>query len=394
MGRKYTILLILTLLQGLLCPAQSLETLKARKEKTKKEIEYTTFLLNKTGENTKASLSKLSLLNEQIELRNNLITDCNSQLSLLQKSISDNEFMIMQLSEDLTNIKANYANMIKQAYRNRGDYNQLYFLLSSENFNQAYKRLFYIRQMARYRKKQSEEIEAIRSVLQTKTVELNSKVEERQETLNQQMAETSKLNVEKQKQAKYYNELKIKEKDLKKHLAQQQKIEDNLQRDIERIIAEEARKARKKPKTPEEKVIATKTIEKSKGRFPWPTSTGIITDRFGEHPHPVMKNIIIKNNGIDITTDPGEKARSIASGVVSRIFAIPGGNIAVIVRHGELISVYSNLSEVFVKQGDNVEAKQNIGLIYSDPTDDNRTVLKFQLWNESVKLNPEEWISR
>ena len=394
MGRKYTILLILALLQGLLCPAQSLETLKARKEKTKKEIEYTTFLLNKTGENTKASLSKLSLLNEQIELRNNLITDCNSQLSLLQKSISDNEFMIMQLSEDLTNIKANYANMIKQAYRNRGDYNQLYFLLSSENFNQAYKRLFYIRQMARYRKKQSEEIEAIRSVLQTKTVELNSKVEERQETLNQQMAETSKLNIEKQKQAKYYNELKIKEKDLKKHLAQQQKIEDNLQREIERIIAEEARKARKTPKTKEEKVVASKTIEKSKGRFPWPTSTGIITDRFGEHPHPVMKNIIIKNNGIDITTAPGEKARSIASGVVSRIFAIPGGNIAVIVRHGELISVYSNLSEVFVKQGDNVEAKQNIGLIYSDPTDDNRTVLKFQLWNESVKLNPEEWISR
>jgi len=394
MGRKFTILLILALLQGLLCPAQSLETLKARKEKTKKEIEYTTFLLNKTGENTKASLSKLSLLTEQIELRNNLITDCNSQLNLLQKSISDNEFMIMQLSEDLTNIKANYANMIKQAYRNRGDYNQLYFLLSSENFNQAYKRLFYIRQMARYRKKQSEEIEAIRSVLQTKTVELNSKVAERQETLNQQMAETSKLNIEKQKQAKYYNELKIKEKDLKKHLAQQQKIEDNLQREIERIIAEEARKARKTPKTKEEKVVAAKTIEKSKGRFPWPTSTGIITDRFGEHPHPVMKNIIIKNNGIDITTDPGEKARSIASGVVSRIFAIPGGNIAVIIRHGELISVYSNLSEVFVKQGDNVEAKQNVGLIYSDPTDDNRTVLKFQLWNESVKLNPEEWISR
>ena len=107
-----------------------------------------------------------------------------------------------------------------------------------------------------------------------------------------------------------------------------------------------------------------------------------------------MKNIIIKNNGIDITTDPGEKARSISSGGVSRIFAIPGGNIAVIVRHGELISVYSNLSEVYVKQGDNVNAKQDIGLIYSDPTDDNRTVLKFQLWNESVKMNPEEWISR
>lgn len=394
MGKKYIILLFLGLLLGLFAPAQSLETLKARKDKTKKEIEYTTFLLNKTGENSKASLNKLSLLNEQIELRNNLITDYNSQLNLLQKSISDNEFMIMQLSEDLTKIKANYANMIKQAYRNRGDYNQLYFLLSSENFNQAYKRLFYIRQMARYREKQSEEIEAIRAVLQTKTVELNSKVEERQETLNQQMAESSKLNVEKQKQSNYYKELKKKEKDLKKHLAQQQKIEDNLQREIERIIAEEARKSKKTPKAPAEKKAASSSIQKSKGHFPWPTTTGVITDRFGEHPHPVMKNIIIKNNGIDITTDPGEKARSISSGVVSRIFAIPGGNIAVIVRHGELISVYSNLSEVYVKQGDNVNAKQDIGLIYSDPTDDNRTVLKFQLWNESVKMNPEEWISR
>lgn len=385
--------LILLVFTSISVYSQSLDVLKARKAKTQKEIEYTTFLLNKTGENTKASLNKLSLLNQQIDLRNNLIEDCNSQLNILQKNISDNQFVILQLTEDLDRIKSNYASMIQQAYRNRGDYNHLFFILSSESFNQAYKRLFYIRQMARYRQKQSQQIEAIRLVLQQKTEDLSQKKTEQQEILTQQMAESSKLNVEKKKQSSYYQELKKKEKDLKKHLEYQQRIDDKLTKEIERIIEEEARKSKTKAPTPEEKTFSD-NFEKNKGNFPWPVATGVITDRFGEHSHAVMKNIIVNNNGIDITTDPGEKARSIFNGTVSRVFAIPGGNMAVIIRHGEYISVYSNLKEVYVKQGDKVETKQNIGLIYSDPSEDNKTILKFQIRKESLKLNPEEWISR
>ena len=205
--------------------------------------------------------------------------------------------------------------------------------------------------------------------------------------------QSSKLNVEKKKQSSYYQELKKKEKDLKKHLEYQQRIDDKLTKEIERIIEEEARKSKTKAPTPEEKTFSD-NFEKNKGNFPWPVATGVITDRFGEHSHAVMKNIIVNNNGIDITTDPGEKARSIFNGTVSRVFAIPGGNMAVIIRHGEYISVYSNLKEVYVKQGDKVETKQNIGLIYSDPSEDNKTILKFQIRKESLKLNPEEWISR
>ncbi len=384
---------ILLVLFSLIVNAQSLDVLKARKAKTQKEIEYTTFLLNKTGENSKVSLNKLSILNEQIDLRNNLIQDCNSQLNLLQKSISDNHFVILQLSEDLDKIKSDYANMIQQAYRNRGDYNHLFFILSSESFNQAYKRLFYIRQMARYRENQSQQIEAIRMVLLQKTEDLNEKKTEQQEILGQQMAETSKLSTEKQKQSSYYQELKKKEKELKKHLEQQQRIDEKLAREIDRIISEEAKKSKKKVKTPEEKTLSD-NFEKNKGRFPWPVASGIVTDRFGEHAHSVMRNVIINNNGIDITTNPGEKARSIFNGVVSRVFAIPGGNMAVIIRHGEYLSVYSNLKEVFVKQGENVQTKQDIGLVYSDSGDDNKTILKFQIRKESLKLNPEEWISK
>ncbi|MBN2806158.1 MAG: peptidoglycan DD-metalloendopeptidase family protein [Prolixibacteraceae bacterium] len=372
---------------------QQLNELQEKKEKTRREIEYTNRLINKTGENTKASLNKLSLLNEQIKLRNNLITDYNTQINLLQQSISDNELVITMLTNDLEKVKTDYANLIKQAYRRRGDYNRLFFLLSSDSFNQAYKRLLYTRQMARYRQKQSEQITEIRDIIQDKTDELQDQKEQKEKLLMQQMQETSKLGNEKKKQSNYYTQLQQRERELKQHLRYQQRIEDRLQREIERIIEEEAKKAKQVAKTPEFLQLSD-SFEKNKGRFPWPTSEGVITDKFGEHAHPVMKNIIIKNNGIDITTNPGEKARSIFNGTVSKVFAIPGGNKAVIIRHGEYISVYSNLTDVYVKQGDQVKTLQQVGLIYSDETENDKTILKFQIWKESLKLNPEQWIIR
>lgn len=387
------LILISLIFFSLWTSGQQLNDLKEKKEKTRREIEYTNMLLNKTGENSKASLNKLSLLNQQINLRNNLISDYSSQLNLLQKSIDDNEFVIEMLSEDLEKVKADYANLIKQAYRKRGDYNQLFFLLSSESFNQAYKRLLYTKQMTSYRQKESEQIEAIRAVMLKKMDELTSQKKEKEKVLQQQMQETSKLNVEKEEQSSYYAQLQKKQKELKNHLKEQQKVEERLQRAIEKLIEEEASKTKQTAKTPEFLKLSD-NFEKNKGRFPWPTAEGVITDRFGEHSHPVMQNIIIKNNGIDITTKSGEKARAIFGGVVSKVFVIPGGNSAVIVRHGEYISVYSNLKEVYVKQGDKVVIKQELGLIYTDKDEDNKTVLKFQIWKESTKLNPEQWIAK
>jgi murein hydrolase activator len=375
--------------------AQTLKELKERKEKTKKQIEYINLLLNETGENTKVTMNKLSMLNRQIELRNNLIIDYNTQLSMLDKSIGDNLITIQMMTEDLQRLRDQYANMIRQAFRNRGNYSQLVFLLSSENFNQAYKRMLYIRQMARYRQKQATEIEALKNVLEQKTNDLSNRKQEQTEVLNQQIAESSKLNLEKERQSNFQKQLQRREKELKKDLSRQQKIEEQLQRRIEEFITQEVKKTKATPVTHAEQKMSD-DFEKNKGLFPWPTSsgTGIITDHFGEHSHSVMRQIIIKNDGIDITTNPGEKARSIFNGTVSRVFALPGGNMAVIIRHGEYITVYSNLKEVFVKQGDNVTTKQEIGLIFTDTFDDNKTTLKFQIRRETLKLDPEEWISR
>lgn len=387
------IFLIISVLFVVSTKAQTLNELKNKKNKTEKEIEYTNFLLNKTGENSKASLNQLSLLNEQISLRNQLISDYNTQLNLIQLSIDDNEFIIEMLSEDLEKIRSDYAKLIKQVYRKRGDYNKLIFLLSSESFNQAYKRLLYSRQMAKYRKKQSEQIRAIRELMQQKTKDLNKQKKEKQDVLMKQMEEISLMKNQKNKQSNTYQQLQKRQRELKQHLRTQRRIEQNLQKEIEKIIEEEARRAKNIAKTPEYKLISD-DFEKNKGLFPWPTNNGIITDKFGEHAHPVMKNIIIRNNGVDITTKQGEKAHSIFKGTVSKVFAIPGGNTAVIIRHGEYITVYSNLNEVYVSQGDNVEFKQEIGKIFSDKDDDNQTTLKFQIWKENVKLNPEQWIAK
>jgi len=391
-GIRY-ISFILLICLALTAKTQSLKKLQEEKEKTRKEIKYTNYLLDKAGENSKASLNKLLVLKKRISLRNKLITDYNSQLELIQQSIDDNELVIGMLGEDLSQIKLNYDKLIQQAYRNREGYNQLFFLLSSESFNQAYKRLLYTRQMANYRQKQAEQIEAIKFVLEQKSNDLVNQKKEHKDVLVQQMQESSVLKNEQQKHTTSYQQLQKRQRELKKHLKYQERVSKKLQNEIERIIAEEAKKSKSIDKTPEYKNLSS-SFEKNKGKFPWPTAEGIITDKFGEHAHPVMKNIIIKNNGVDITTKPGQKARSIFNGVVSKIFAIPGGNTAVIIRHGQYISVYSNLKDVFIKQGDQVSTKQDIGLIFSDKSDNNKTVLKFQIWKESVKQNPEYWIAK
>jgi murein hydrolase activator len=145
--------------------------------------------------------------------------------------------------------------------------------------------------------------------------------------------------------------------------------------------------------TSDEKVLSG-DFSNNRGKFPWPVVRGLITDHFGEHPHAVLKYVVVRNAGIDITTQANAKARSIFKGEVTKIVAIPGGNIAVIIRHGNYLTVYSNLSEVFVKAGEQVESKEEIGTVFTDKGDDNKTVLKFQLWRENTKLDPEEWIKR
>lgn len=379
---------------------QSLEELRKQKEKTASEIEYINNLLKETNTNAKASLNRLAVLERQIKLQDNLINNITGEIGYLDTSIQQNSKRIDSLSAELESVKLKYASMIRYANRNQNSNNQLLFLLSSQDFNQAYKRFIYLRQYADYRRKQAERIAEFKNSISNQVFEFGKRKEEKQNLLVSKVKQTKIIEQQKKQQNDVYSDLQQKEKDLKRKLENQRKAELRLQQEIERVISDEAKKStRKKPKepglllTPEEKVLSG-DFSNNRGKFPWPVQRGLITDHFGDHPHSVLKYVIVRNSGIDITTQANAKARAIFKGEVTKVVTIPGANYAVIIRHGNYLTVYSNLSDVFVKAGQKVETKDEIGNIFTDQNDDNKTVLKFQLWRESTKLDPEDWLIR
>ena len=413
------LLLIVFLMLAILVNGQSLDELRKKKQKTNEQIKYTTKLLEEAKKNQTKTLNKFKILNKQIELRTNLITGINSEVGVLADFIDQNAWLVASLNSDLEELKSEYARMIVYAQRNQTNYDKLLFVLSSNSFNQAYKRIMYLRQYTEYRKRQAELIQWIRDLIQVKVSRLQLQRAEKETLLQSKKREADQLTKEKTQQGQYLTTLQKKQKEFEKKLREQQQIEAQLSNEIQKIVEEEVRKARERARelarakeaanktgkpstkspastgyemTPEEK-LASGQFEQNKRRLPWPVERGVITDHFGIHEHPVLKNIQVKNNGIDISTAQGVRARAVFAGEVSRVFVVTGGNMAVIIRHGKYLTVYSNLVNVQVKSGDKVAIKQTIGTIGTDG-DDEKTVLKFQIWKENVKMDPEDWIAR
>lgn len=392
------LIFIAVLLMGLHGNSQSLDELRQKKKQAEDEIRLTNQLLNQVSTSQKETVNRLRLLNSQISQRNQLINTMSGEVSLLQEIINTNVLVVNMIREDLADIRKEYALMIRYAYKNRGAYDKILFLLSAENFNQAYRRFIYIKQYSEIRQKQAETISLLQNILEQKIIDLENHRKTRQEVLTAQLSESRKLQGEKNQQNSLARKLEGQQRDLRNKLAQARRIEQQLENEIQKIIEEEARKAGKSDETgfamtPEQKLTGT-NFEQNKRRLPWPVERGVITEKFGVHPHPVLRNVTVNNNGIDIATNAGSRVRSVFNGEVSRVFGITGGNMAVIIRHGQYLSVYSNLVDIIVKKGDKVEARQNIGSVYTDPEDGNKSILKFQIWKESTKLNPEEWLGR
>jgi len=377
---------------------QSINDLQNKKAETSKEIEYTTRLLEENQKNERSSLNQLNLLTSQIRQRNSLISTINSEISIYNDCISNNELSIEILESDLKKLREEYAQMIRLAYKNKSSNDVILFLLSSESFNQAYRRLLYMRRYTEYRQNQAETIESVQSVLTENKARLIQQKEAKQNLIAQTQNERKQLSNSQSQQNNQLQKLQNQKRDLQKKLREQRKIEQQLENEIQRIIEEEARKNQAKggagfALTPEQKLIGN-NFEQNKQRIPWPVERGVIVERFGVHQHPVLTNVQVRNNGINIATEIGAKARAVFNGEVSRVFGISGGNTAVIIRHGSFLSVYSNLKEVVVKAGDKVTTKQIIGTVFTDFDDDNKTILKFQIWKENQKMNPEDWIVR
>ena len=382
---------------------QSKSELEQQKKQLLQDIEFTNKLLNETEENKKATLGELNLLSSKINKRQELINTILREVDLIGTQIDETRGVVASLEKDLKRLKDEYAQMLYYTYKNQNQYDRLMFILSSEDFNQAYKRIKYFQQYAKHRQQQAEAIELTRKSLEVRTEELADKKLKMAYLVEDKEKEKIQLSTEKEQQDKMVKTLKQKEKELKSQLQQKQRDAKKLEKAIARIIEEEIRKAKEKAEkaggtttksgfalTPTELVLSGQFSD-NQGKLPWPADRGVVTSSFGEHAHPTMPSIKIENNGIDITTDKDTKARVVFEGTVSAVVSIPGAHKAVIVRHGEFLSVYANLEDVVVKMGDKLAVKQEIGAVVTS-REDGKTVLHFEIWKGATKLNPAKWI--
>ncbi len=378
--------------------SQSRADLERRKKENEKEISYTNELIAKTEKNKTESYNKLLLINSKIKSREKVINDINSEISLIDNNIKTKQELIDSLNRDYEKLKAEYARVLSFYYKNRSHYDRLMFVLASESVNTAFNRIKHLQQYSQYRTRQAEQIVETKKEIEQQVSQLDNLKNQKKSLLGEHLSETNELKREKSDQNVMIQKLEKQKVELKRKLEKQIKLASELQREIEKVIAEELAKANKKKGpnvfqlTPEERKLAD-TFSSNKKKLPWPTERGVITGYFGENPHPVLKGVFVRNDGIDISTTEGSYIRSIFDGTVTRVFVIPGAHTTVIIRHGNYLSVYSNLSEVFVKQGDKVTTKQAIGKIYTDNDDEGKSVLQFQIWKENQKLNPQDWLA-
>jgi len=384
---------------------QTKKELEKRQKKLKKEIALVNNLLFKEIKKEKNVLEDLKDINQKISIRQNLINIINAEAKILSKQIAINEQKVIKLKKELAVLKADYASMIFKSYKSRSQQSKIMFLLSSDNFYQAYKRLEYMKQYTSFRKKQGEEI-----VTQTKTVAaiIDSLTLQKQvkdtlilsEKEQQQKIELDKTSKEKLISIIKKNEKKYK-RDLKKKIKEEKRVSEKIDKIIKEAIARANKKVKNKPKTPkknefilspEAKALATK-FESNKGKLPWPLEEGLITRRFGRQAHPTFPGITLNSTGLHFTTKKDSDAKTIFNGKVLNILVTSEGRKNVLIQHGNYITSYNNLEKLFVKKGDVVSTGQSIGKIFTDKVS-GKTKLIFVLYKNTTKLNPSSWILR
>lgn len=418
---------------------------KQRKEALA-EIELTNQLLKETTQTARNSLNRLSLLSQQILSRKKVISLLNQEVNEIDNQMTAMRREIAQLEKELGNKRTNYGKSAQSLYKRHSSQDKLLFIFSAESFSQSLRRMRYLREYAAWQKKQASDIVLKQKEIAAKQAELEKNKAAKQALLGTREEEHQKLQTEEANQKETIQGLNQKQKELRAQLLQKKKQAQALDRQIEKQIAEEiaraeaeARAARERaererrvrekaeaearakaesegktvpetqpaPPVREERVADTKggyamtKAEKrlsddfagNRGCLPYPVAgRHTIVAMFGEQQHQELKYVRTSNSGIDIQTSPGAEARAVFNGVVTRVFVVPGYNNSVIVRHGNYLTVYSNLSEVYVKAGDKVSTRQPLGRIFTDTEDGNATILHFQLWKEKNKLNPQPWL--
>ena len=415
--------------------SSAVRKLEQQRKEALADIEQTNQLLQETSKSAKSSLNRLNLLSKQILSRKKVISLLNQELDEIEKELMTIQGEIRRLRGQLCEKQENYGKSMRGLYKRHSAQDKLLFVLSAETFSQSLRRIRYLQEYADWQKRQAKEIIAKQQEIDLKKQEMEKTRAEKRALLGTRQEESKKLQSEEAVQKEEVQQLNKKQKDLKAELRKKQKQAEALNRQIEKLIAEEiaraeaeARAAREKAERAareqaakrkssggntadkpmrEERVAATKggyamtkeerllsdNFGSNRGKLPYPvTGRYTVVATFGEQQHSELKYVRTSNSGIDIQTAPGADARAVFNGVVTRVFVVPGYNNSVIVRHGNYLTVYSNLSQVYVKAGDAVSTRQALGKIYSDPEEGQATILHFQLWKEKTKLNPLPWL--
>lgn len=387
---KYYFSLILYLLLCLPIIGQNIKELQSQQEKIQKQLKETDKMLNETKKNEKATVNKLNILNNSIRERKKLIKSINQEISSLDASISSLTAQSKELTGKMEKLKADYAHMVRETHYAVKNQTPLLFLFSSNSFQQLVRRIEYLQMFTQYRKQQVAEIKQVQTEIDIQNDLLAHRRSEQSTALQKQKVEQEKLGRDERKQQQMLKELKKKESNLTAQLKKQQKKMDELNRKIEDMIKKQT--TTKTTLTKEQKLLAG-GFEANQGRLPWPVEKGFISGHYGSHQHPVYEHVTINNKGIYIQTTAGSDARSVFEGEVSSCIVL-GQTYAVIVQHGNYRTVYSNLSQLYVKQGDKVTAKQKLGKIASDKEQDNKTEVYFQIYKDRNLLNPSTWLAQ
>lgn len=390
---------ILLLLMSLSGNCQSVESLEKKIQSIQQDIKLAEKLLKETSKDKETSINQVNLLKTQISQRESLIKTYQAQIEAINKNIKSNKSEIAVLEKDLEIYRKEYANLLVINYRNRGKANNLLFIFSSDDFNQAIKRMRYIKELNGLLKDKIEEIDSTQIKINIQ-LEKNEKNKKDKETiLANEKKERAALLKERDKLNNDIAALKKKEKQIQKDISVKDKQTKELQKQIEKVIAEEIRKAKEREETA--KKNNTKSVdynlsanfEQNKGKLPYPVEQGIITGKYGTTQHPTQKKVTTNNKGVDITTTKGSKVRSVFDGEVC-VVTTQGGHGVILIRHGFYFTLYANLEKVYVKVGDKVSTGKEIGLVHTD-ANDGKTILHFEIWQENrTTVNPALWIRK
>ena len=374
--------------------SQSIDAIKKKNEKTEREIAYLNKLLENARKDKSSTIQKVSIINQKIDKGKEMIQSLMNEVNYLDGQIKKNESVKYGLESDKQRMLEFYSKMVYETWKKRNESDKLIYIFSSSSFAQAYARYKYFEQVQDYSKRQIQLIEQTNDSLTAINRELSKLIILKSETQSKITSQNNQLIREQNEANTYIADLKKKEKELLRKLNIEIKNRERFKKELEKLIAAQAKKSGSKNSTykltPEEKLISD-DFAKNRGKLPWPVEQGFVSEKFGVNVHPVFKQVKLNNAGITITTSRNADVRAVFKGVVTEIMFIPGDNNVVIVRHGNYLTVYSNLVEIFIKKGDTVNVKQKIGKLAV--SSGNNSTLNFQVWRDKDNLDPQLWLT-